>query len=304
MILLTETDVEAQIAEQMDELANITIEDVKPSVLMQTLEGYIPNIINFGINLIICTIIFFVGKKIISVIRKIVKRSLERSSADKGVEQFVDSLLKFVLYLILIMMIAGRLGIQTTSIITLVGSAGVAVGLALQGSLSNFAGGVLILILKPFKVGDYIIDGVNEGTVKQIQIFYTKLTTTDNKEVLIPNGTLMNSSIINVTGQKERRVDILIGISYEANILEAKRCIEKIVANETKVLKDKKVDVFVDNLAESSVNIGLHAWVATEDYWEVKWRLTEEIKLAFDEAGIEIPFNQLSVHIVGNEMQS
>lgn len=201
--------------------------------------------------------------------------------------------------MVLIMTIAGMLGIQTTSIVTIVGSAGVAVGLALQGSLSNFAGGVLILILKPFKVGDYIIDCStgNEGSVKQIQIFYTKLLTIDNKEALIPNGTLMNSSIINATGQTERRVDIVVGISYDADLKVAKECMAELVSREEKTLKDRPVDIFVNNLGDSAVELGLHVWVATENYWAVKWRLTENIKLAFDEKGIEIPFNQLSVHI-------
>lgn len=301
MFLLATANTEAEFVEQVEELTNINIEEVKPSVLMETLQGYIPGIINFGINLLICIIIYLVGKKIISLLRKIVKHSLERSSVDKGVEQFVDSILKFGLYLVLIMIIAGRLGIQTTSIITIVGSAGVAVGLALQGSLSNFAGGVLILLLKPFKVGDYIIDGANEGSVKQIQIFYTKLTTGDNKEILIPNGTLMNSSIVNVTGQKKRRVDILVGISYEASILEAKQQMEMVVKKETTVLTDEPVDIYVDTLAESCVNLGLRVWVPTGEYWGAKCRLTENIKLAFDEAGIEIPYNQLSVHIVENK---
>ena len=154
MYLLAEENLETQFAQQVDELSNMTIEDVKSGVLMETLEGYIPGIIEFGINILVCLVIFAIGKKIISLIRKIARRSLERSSADKGVEQFIDSLLKVILYLILIMIIAGKLGIQTTSVVTIVGSAGVALGLALQGSLSNFAGGVLILILKPFKVGD------------------------------------------------------------------------------------------------------------------------------------------------------
>lgn len=298
-MLLSQTAVQEQVQEQVEELANINIEEVEPSVIMETLKGYVPDIIHFGIAVLISIVVFVIGSKIIKLIRKIVRRSLERSSVDKGVEQFVDSLLKICLYLILIMTIAGMLGIQTTSIVTVIGSAGVAVGLALQGSLSNFAGGVLILILKPFKVGDYIIDCStgNEGTVKQIQIFYTKLLTIDNKEALIPNGTLMNSSIINATGQTQRRIDILVGISYDADLKTAKECMAELVAKEKKVLKEKPIDIFVNSLGDSAVELGLHVWVATEDYWSVKWRLTENIKLSFDEKGIEIPYNQLSVHI-------
>ncbi len=296
MIALTQ-EIESEIVKQVDDMMNVDVTEVKPSKIMETLEGYIPGIITFGINILICILIYFVGKKIISIVRKIVRRSLERSSADKGVEQFVDSLLKSVLYLVLAMIIAGRLGIQTTSVVALVGSAGVAAGLALQGSLSNFAGGVLILILKPFKVGDYIVASQKEGTVKQIQIFYTKLLTTDNREILIPNGTLMNDNIINVTGQEKRRVDITVGISYSADIKEAKQCIEQVASRETRLLPGEAVDVFVDQLGDSAVIIGIHAWTATENYWAVKWQLQEDIKLTLDAHGIEIPFNQLSVHI-------
>lgn len=303
MLVLTGVDVQEQVAKQVEELADIQIEEVEPSVIMETLKGYIPDIINFGISVLLAIIVFVIGGKLIKVIRKIVKRSLERSSADAGVVQFIDSMLKIGLYIFLVMTVAGMVGIQTTSVVAVLGSAGVAVGLALQGSLSNFAGGVLILMLKPFKVGDYIIDCAenNEGTVKQIQVFYTKLLTLDNKEVLIPNGTLMNSSIINATGQTERRVDILVGIAYDADLKAAKQCIEQIVLREEKVIKEKPVDIFVNNLGDSAVELGLHVWVPTGDYWKVKWSLTENIKLAFDEIGIEIPFNQLSVHIAEKE---
>lgn len=298
-MFLLQTAIPEPIQEQVDELANIKLEEVEPSVIMETLKGYVPDIIRFGIAVLVSIVVFVIGSKVIKLIRNIVRRSLERSSVDKGVEQFVDSLLKIGLYLLLTMTIAGMLGIQTTSIVTVVGSAGVAIGLALQGSLSNFAGGVLILLLKPFKVGDYIIDcsTQNEGTVKQIQIFYTKLLTIDNKEALIPNGTLMNSSIINATGQTERRIDILVGISYNADLKKAKECIAEIVSKEKKILTDRPIDIFVNSLGDSAVELGLYVWVPTEDYRPVKWRLTENIKLCFDENGIEIPFNQLSVHI-------
>ena len=303
MLVLTGVDVEEQVVKQVEELADIQIEEVEPSVIMETLKGYIPDIINFGISVLLAIIVFVIGGKLIKVIRKIVKRSLERSSADAGVVQFIDSMLKIGLYIFLVMTVAGMVGIQTTSVVAVLGSAGVAVGLALQGSLSNFAGGVLILMLKPFKVGDYIIDCAenNEGTVKQIQVFYTKLLTLDNKEVLIPNGTLMNSSIINATGQTERRIDILVGIAYDADLKAAKQCIEQIVLREEEVIKEKPVDIFVNSLGDSAVELGLHVWVSTGDYWKVKWSLTEKIKLAFDENGIEIPFNQLSVHIAEKE---
>ena len=242
---------------------------------------------------------FFIGRLVIKWIRKIVRRSFERSEADKGVEQFVDSLLKYGLYGILIFCLISSLGFDTTSVAALLASSGVAIGLALQGSLSNFAGGILILILKPFEVGDYIM--VNsagiEGTVKSIQIFYTRMTTIDNKTIIVPNGILTDNSLTNVTARPERQLDLKVGIAYDADLKKAKGLIETMLLNDKDVIQDEEIKVFVDELADSSVVIGLRAWVKTEAYWTTRWRVLEEIKLQFDEAGIEIPFNQLTVHM-------
>lgn len=245
---------------------------------------------------------FFIGRMIIKWIRKIVRRSLERSNADKGVEQFVDSVLKFGLYFLLIFSLVSELGVDTTSVAAVVASGGVAIGLALQGSLSNFAGGVLILILKPFQVGDYIIEDTNknEGTVKEIQIFYTKLSTIDNKTIVIPNGMLTNSSLTNATAKDERRLDLKVSISYEADLKQAKSLIEEILRNDESVEKDEEILVFVDELAESAVVLGARAWVKSEVYWETRWRVLENIKLTMDAQGIEIPYPKLSVHMAKN----
>ena len=236
---------------------------------------------------------------VINWVRKIVRKAFERSKADEGVAQFVDSLLKFGLYAILIFSIATNLGVDTASVAAIIASAGVAVGLALQGSLSNFAGGVLILLLKPFTVGDYIIEDnhKNEGTVKEIQLFYTKLTTIDNKTIIIPNGMLANNSLTNVTEKDERRLDLKIGISYEADLRKAKELIRNLIDKEARINQDKEILIFVDELGESAVILGVRAWVKTDDFWDVKWQFFEDVKLAMDESGIEIPYQQVEIHM-------
>ena len=216
-----------------------------------------------------------------------------------GVIQFMDSLIKLLLYFLLIMFLADGIGVDTTSVMALVGSAGLTIGLAFQGSLSNFAGGVLILLIKPFKVGDYIIytSGNLEGKVTKIEMFYTTLFTIDNKKVVIPNGTLSNSSLINVTAEDKRRIDITVGVSYTANLKLAKEVCLNLLAAQPAVLQDQNNMVVVDDLADSSVNLKICCWVQAEDYWTVRWDLMEKIKTAFDENGIEIPFNQLDVNL-------
>lgn len=263
------------------------------------LNDHIPDLITFGLKVVLAIVFFFIGRKIITWIRKIVRKSFERSNADKGVEQFVDSLLKFFLYAILLFSIVTKFGVESSSIAALIASGGVAIGLAVQGSLSNFAGGVLILLLKPFVVGDYIIEDnhKNEGTVKEIQIFYTKLSTVDNKTVIIPNGTLANTSLTNVTAKEVRRLEIKVGISYDSDLRKAKKILAEILDREEKILKEDEVLIYVDDLADSSVQIGIRAWVKTDDYWPVRWKLLEEIKLTFDREGIEIPYPQMKVHM-------
>lgn len=265
------------------------------SRFQQYINDHIPDVISFGMRMVLAIIVFIIGKKLIDIIRKIVRRSLEKSTVDKGVEQFTDSLLKCVLYFILIISLVKQFGVDTTSLAALLASGGVALGLALQGSLSNFAGGVLILLLKPFVVGDYIIEDAhgNEGTVKEIQIFYTKLATIDNKTIVIPNGSLSNTSLTNVTAKDERRLDIIVGIAYDSDLKKAKQLIETILREDEKILQEEQIVVYVDNLGESSVDIGLRAWVRTDEYWTTRWRVLEEIKLTFDREGIEIRFRRL-----------
>lgn len=265
---------------------------------MEYIMGKIPGLIDFALGVVLALVVFFVGAKLIKWIRKIIRASMERANVDKGVCQFVDSLVKFSLYAILIFSIGQKYGLDTTSVAAALASCGVAIGLALQGSLSNFAGGVLILILKPFVVGDYIIEDNNgrEGTVKEIQLFYTKLLTADNKTVIIPNGSLTNTSITNVTAQDKRRVDIQVSVSYEADLKKVKDVIGEVICNDVAILKEEETTVYVDSLGESAVLIGIRGWVKKDDYWTAKWRLTENVKIALDKNGVEIPYNQIVVH--------
>lgn len=274
------------------------IENVKEdaNVLMKYLQDSVPSLISFGVNLLVSFLIIFAGLKLIKLVRRLIRHSLERAEVEKGVQQFIDSLVKYMLYIFLIIIIVGRFGVQSSSIIAVVGSAGLAVGLALQGSLANLAGGVIILLVKPFRVGDYIIAG-EEGTVKEIELFYTKLLTVDNKQIMIPNGTLANGNIVNVTAQQKRRVDFSVGIGYTSDLRIAKEIMYELLENCSERLPEEEAVVFVSELADSAVIIGGRVWVAAEDYWNVKWALTEKIKLAFDEKGIEIPFQQVDVHI-------
>lgn len=267
------------------------------------LEKYIndkgSDLINLGIKVLITLVFFWIGLKIITWIRKIIRKSMERSNIDKGVIQFADSFLKYGMYVILGVFLASSLGVESTSIAALFASAGMAVSLALQGSLSNLAGGILILVLRPFVVGDYIIENNNgnEGTVKEIQIFYTKLSTIDNKTIIIPNGALSNHSLINVTAAEYRQLDLRIGISYEADLKKAKQILLELIQKDEHVMKEKESNVFVAELADSAVVIGVRAWVKTEDYFAAKWAVLEKIKLTLDENDIEIPYNQLQVHL-------
>ena len=263
------------------------------------LENKLPVAIEFGGKVILAILVFIIGRRIIKGIRKIVKKSMEHTSCDQGVITFVDSLLRIGLYLLLIFSIATKFGVDTASVAAVIASAGVAVGLALQGSLSNFAGGVLILVLKPFVVGDYIIEdnNKNEGTVKEIQLFYTKLTTLDNKTIIIPNGMLTNNSLTNVTEKNERRLDLKIDISYESDLKKAKEVLQKLVDAEDRIKKEDGIQIFVSELGPHSVVLGLRAWVAADEYWDVRWKLLEDIKLTMDQEGIRIPYQQLTVHM-------
>ena len=261
----------------------------------------LPALTGFCIKVVLSIIVFFVGRRIISWIVNIMRKSLERANIDAGVVQFISSAGKAVLYMLLIFNIAISLGVKESSVAALLGTAGVTVGLALQGGLANLAGGVLLLIFKPFVVGDYIIqDQTNgcEGTVAKIEICYTTLLSIDNKKIVVPNGTLSNSTIINVTAKENRKLEIKVGISYDADIRKAKKVIEDILKADPDTRSDNsEMVVFVDSLADSAVIIGLRVWVPTDAYWKTKWRLNQRIKEEFDANGITIPYNQMEVYV-------
>lgn len=270
-----------------------------PGVFRTWLSKFLSNGLDFFWSVVIALIVWFVGAKVIRLIRKLVRKAMERRDVDKGVIQFTDSVVKYGCYIALIIVILNVFGIQTSSVAAAVASLGLTAGLALQGSLSNFAGGVLILILKPFKVGDYIIEDThkNEGTVAEISIFYTRLKTIDNKVVVIPNGTLANASLTNVTTSDRRQIDLTFGIGYDDDLKKAKAILQHIAETTEERVKDTDIQVFVRDLAESSVNLGFRIWVPMDDYWTVRWQLNERVKLTFDEEGITIPYNQLDVTV-------
>ena len=270
---------------------------VELSLLEQYIENSFPKLLDFAIDIILAVVVFAIGTRIIKWLVKIVKASMLRANVEQGVLTFISSLFRYVLYFVLVLIILSQFGVTASSVIAVLGSAGLTVGLALQGSLSNFAGGVLILLLKPFTVGDYIIENSDkqEGTVSEITIFYTKLLTPDNKAIMLPNGTLSNSSIVNVTAMKKRRLDLRFGVAYDSDIQKVKEILERVAIGDESIMKDEPTNVFVSELMDSYVEMGARGWVKTSDYWSAKWRITENVKLEFDKAGISIPFPQMEI---------
>ncbi|MBQ9120712.1 MAG: mechanosensitive ion channel [Lachnospiraceae bacterium] len=282
-------------------LANEANFAAEVSKLDKVWDAFWPVALNFLKSLAIALIIFLVGKKIIKWVLKLIKKAFAHAGVEEGVSGFVGSLVKVILYLVLVMMMANIVGIETTSVMAIVGSAGLTVGLALQGSLSNFAGGVLILVLKPFSVGDYIVAQGCEGTVQKIDIFYTKLLTTDNRAIVLPNGTLSNGNIINVSREEDRRVDLVVPIGYNDDIREVKRILESIARTHIDtILQDKDITVAVGNFGSDAIEINFRVWVKKDNYWLVRGELLEEIKDAFDANNISIPYSQMDVHIKQN----
>lgn len=284
---------------QVAQLGQIASDEIDIGLIQTYLQQLPDKALRFGMRVLLALVFLLFGMQVIKLVRRILRRSLQKGNADVGVVQFLDSFTKAALYVVLIFMIASGFGLDAASVVAILGSAGVAIGLAVQGSLSNFAGGVLILLLKPFRVDDYIkvdSDG-HEGTVREIQLFYTKLATPDNHVVIIPNGALANSSILNMSTLGERRMDITVGISYDADICQAREVIIGVLETDAAVLKEKDYRVFVQELADSGVNLNVRCWALNEDYWECKWRIMEQIKYALDAAGISIPYPQMDVHI-------
>ena len=278
-------------------MTTVEVQDI--SLLESYLEGMVPKLISFALSVVGAVLVYVIGVRVIRWIRRLFGKMLKRHNVDEGVCQFLDAIVKVSGYFILILMILGFFGVTTASVVAVLGSAGLTLGLALQGSLSNFAGGVLILLLKPFTVGDYIIEesGKKEGTVQEISIFYTTLLTADQHIVVIPNGTLANNSITNLTKSGIRRLDIRVGISYASDIRRAKQVLQQVAEQSSHRLQSEAPVVLVDELADSSVELLVRIWTDPEEYWDERWEMTEQIKLALDAAGIEIAFPQLDVHV-------
>ena len=280
-------------------LSNGIVEHLEEGVMKSWLESVLPSILSFFWSVFLALVVAYIGGKVINLLRKGLRKSLERKDAEEGVKQFVDQVFKVFLWIVVIILILGLFGFTASSLAAAVASLGVTAGLALQGSLSNFAGGVLILMLHPFRVGDYIIEDnhKNEGTVIEISIFYTKLRTVDNKIIVVPNGTLANNSLTNATKSDRRQMDLVIPIGYDADIKKAKDILHRLVMEEQRRLPEADTNVFVKELNVSSVDLGVRFWVPTEEYWKVRWDMLENIKLTFDAEGISIPYTQMDVHV-------
>ncbi len=296
---VTENQVSSVLADPVNTIANAE-NLIRSGVIKDYFVGIAPKALNVGLRIIIAGILFFIGFWLIKLVRKLISSAMTKAKADVGVKQFVDSFANAALIVLLIMFVAIQCGVDAASIVALIGSAGVAISLAVQGSLSNLIGGILILMLKPFNVGDYIVDSGSgkEGTVIEIKIFHTRLRTFDNQIVVLPNGSLANNVITNVTKESTRRIDIKVSISYSSDIDIAKNTLTEMLENDESVLKDKEHRVVVDSLSQSSVDLIVRFWVKTSDYWDSKFRLTENSKKELDKAGIIIPFNQMDVHII------
>ena len=256
---------------------------------------------DFGLRLLYAVLIIFVGRWVVKLLLKIIKSALEKTTVEETVRIFVANLLSTLLMVIIFIAAINQLGIETTSIIAMLGAAGLAIGLALQGSLANFAAGILIVIFRPYKVGDYIEAGSAAGTVLDIQIFSTVLKTPDNKVVVVPNGAIMDSSIINYTGQETRRVDIIASCGYEDDIDKVKDILQDILNQDERILKEPEPRIAVSELADNSINFIVRPWVNSSDVLSVKYSILEQIKKRFDAEGISIPYPQRDVHIYNHD---
>lgn len=254
-------------------------------------------VIVYGTKVLLAIVVLIIGLALIKRLNKAIGKALDRRGVDPSLKPFLSSVIGALLKVMLFISVAGMLGIEMTSFIAILGAAGLAVGLALQGSLSNFAGGVLILLLKPFKVGDFIEGAGHAGTVREIQVFYTYMTTPSNQEIIIPNGQLSNNSVKNYSYHDTRRVDMTFGIGYGDSIDKAKGILEGLIKENDQILTDPAYDIFIQALADSSVNFNVRCWCKNENYWDIVNGFSEKVKKAFDAEGVSIPFPQQDVHI-------
>mgnify|MGYP000462419306 FL=1 len=269
-----------------------------------TLDILTAALIKYGTRVFWAAVIVFVGLRIIRIARRAAGQIMDRAGVEITLKKFLDMLLHAVLFGVMVFMAADQLGIKTTSFVAVIGTVTLAFSLAMQNTLSNFAGGTLILLLKPFKVGDYISTSSGEGTVESIGLVYTTLLTTDNRVITIPNSSVSSAPLTNLTRTGKRRLIINVGIGYSSDLLKAKNVLKKIFEENPGIMKDQPVLVVVDALGDSSVVLSARGWTTCEDYWTAKWSITEAIKLTFDKEGIEIPYNYLNVHLTEKQKQS
>ncbi|MDT8896426.1 mechanosensitive ion channel [Halomonas sp. I1] len=252
---------------------------------------------SFVINLVAAIAIFVIGRWLAKLLHRLVIKAMKRAGTDPLVVTFAGNILSALLMFAVVLAAIGQLGIQTTSLIAVIGAAGLAVGLALQGSLANFAAGVMVVLFRPYRVGDYIEGGGVAGTVEEVQIFNTELSTPDNRRVIVPNGQMLSDAITNYSSHSTRRVDLVVGVGYGDDIDTVRRVLEGVVADDARVLADPAPNIRIGSLGDSSVNWIVRPWVNAADYWDVYWEMTEEIKRRFDREGINIPFPQRDVHV-------
>lgn len=264
-------------------------------------EEWIPLAIDYGTAILFALLIFYIGRFVVGRIIKLVNRVMLGRGMDETLVNFICSILRWVGLLFVTIAALSKLGVDTTSLVALLGAAGLAIGLSLQSSLGNFAAGVMLIIFKPFKKGDFVEAGDATGVVESISIFTTVMTTPDNKEVIVPNGSIIGGNIINFSARPTRRVDMVFGIAYDDDLRQAKRILEEIVAADSRVLAEPAPVITLGELADSSVNFLVRPWVKAEDYWAVLWDTTEAVKLRFDDAGVSIPFPQMDVHFPSQE---
>ena len=251
----------------------------------------------FGINVVLALLIFFIGRLVAKWLTSFVRKMMARTDMEDTLERFLCNLLYALLMVVVVIATINQIGIQTTSLLAVLGAAGLAVGLALQGSLSNFAAGVLIVAFRPYKVGDYVEAGGVAGTVEEVQIFTTVLKSPDNKQIIVPNSQIMAAEIVNYSAKDTRRIDLVAGCGYDDDLDKVHRVLNEIVNGDDRVLKDPAPTIAVSELADSSVNFVVRPWVNSADYWGVYFDLTEQIKKRFDQEGIAIPFPQRDVHV-------
>lgn len=254
-------------------------------------------LIQYGVNILSAVLILFIGNIIVKAIAGSVAKLLSKRDMDKAVVDFISALVRYLLFVIVLIAALGRIGVQTASVVAVIGAAGLAVGLALQGSLSNFAAGVLIVAFRPFKSGDYVEIGGVAGSVESIQIFQTILKTPDNKMVVVPNGSVIGGPIVNYSRHATRRIDFVIGVSYGSDLQKTKDVIYATLKEDKRILASPDIKIGVLELADSSVNFVVRPWVKTADYWDVYFDSLQAIKEALDKEGIEIPFPQMDVHL-------